>query len=57
MNLNGHKIYLFSDMLDKKSKLRNLFEKSEKLAVIPCYQDNEITIKKLFRANLKIIKA
>ena len=33
-----------------KSKTRNLFEKSEKLAVIPCYQDNEITIKKLFRA-------
>ena len=56
MNLNGHKIYLFSDMLDKKSKLRNLFEKSEKLAVIPCYQDNEITIKKIIQSELKNYK-
>ena len=27
-NIKGDKIYLFSDQLDKKSKLRNYFEKS-----------------------------
>jgi len=38
------KIYVFSERLDKKSKLRNLFEKSKSLATIPCYEDNERTI-------------
>ena len=53
MHLIGHKIYLFSDVLDEKSKFRKLFEKSEKLAVIACYQDNEITLKKIIRSELK----
>ena len=42
-----HKIYLFSEVLDKKSKLRNYFEKSKKTAAVPCYADNELTIKNL----------
>ena len=35
------KIFIFSPILDKKSKIRNFFEKSKKLAIIPCYQDTE----------------
>ena len=34
-------VYLFSENLDKKSKIRNLFEKNKLLAVFPCYEDNE----------------
>ena len=37
-------IYIFSDNLDKKSKLRSLFEKEKKLTIIPCYEDNERTM-------------
>tara|TARA_B100000780_G_scaffold208743_1_gene148833 strand:+ start:605 stop:1597 length:993 start_codon:yes stop_codon:yes gene_type:complete len=42
-NLNI-KIFIFSDNLDKKSKLRSLFEKEKKLTIIPCYEDNERTM-------------
>jgi len=38
------KIYIFSEKLERKSKLRNLFEKSKNLAIFPCYQDNERTL-------------
>jgi len=38
------KIFIFSNMLDKKSKLRSYFEKEKKMAVIACYQDNERTL-------------
>ena len=42
---NQHvKIYIFSDNLDKKSKLRNVFEKEKKLAIFACYEDNERTL-------------
>ena len=36
-------IYLifFSEILEKRSKLRNFFEKNEKTICIPCYLDNE----------------
>jgi DNA polymerase-3 subunit delta len=34
-------LIIFADILDKKSKLRNLFEKNDKTICIPCYQDNE----------------
>ena len=47
------KIYLFSDVLDKKSKLRNCFEKSNTLGVVPCYADNEISLKKIILDKLK----
>ena len=40
-------------MLEKKSKLRNFFEKNSNTAIIPCYEDNEITIKKLIIQKLK----
>tara|TARA_X000000950_G_scaffold147909_1_gene182557 strand:- start:908 stop:1900 length:993 start_codon:yes stop_codon:yes gene_type:complete len=47
------KIILFSELLDRKSKLRNYFEKSNTAAIIPCYVDNEITLKKIILDKLK----
>ena len=38
--------------MDKKSKLRTFFEKSKECGVVPCYQDNEISIKKIIHNNL-----
>ena len=35
------KIFIFSENLDKKSKMKNLFVGERKLAVIACYEDNE----------------
>ena len=46
-NIKEERIFLFSDVLDKKSKLRNYFEKSKSCGIVACYQDNEITIRKL----------
>ena len=50
--LSDRKIFLFSDVLDKKSKLRNYTEKSKKFACVACYEDNEISIKKLINSKL-----
>ena len=51
-NNEGVQIYIFAGLLDKKSKLRNLFEKNQKLAVIPCYQDNERSLSIYIKNNL-----
>ena len=51
--LSERKIFLFSDVLDKKSKLRNYIEKSKNCACVPCYEDNETSIKKLINSKLK----
>jgi len=51
-NIQDEKIFLFSDILDKKSKLRNYFEKSKSCGIAACYQDNEITIKKIITKKL-----
>ncbi len=50
--LNDEKIIMFADGLDKKSKLRNYCEKSKVNCIIPCYQDNEITIRKIITKRL-----
>ena len=50
------RIILIGDILDKKSKLRSLFEKGTSLAVIPCYNDNDITLKKLIQNELRGFK-
>ena len=47
------KIYLFSDILEKKSKLRNYFEKKSICIAVACYADNEISIKKIILNKLK----
>ena len=49
----NQKIYLFCETLEKKSKLRNYFEKSNKFGVIACYPDNEITLKRIIQDKLK----
>ena len=51
------KFILNANILEKKSKLRNLFEKNKNLIVIPTYKDNSITlveIAKKFFYNYKI---
>ena len=50
------KIYLFSGVLEKKSKLRNYFEKSKNFCVIACYEDNAITLKNIIQRKLKDFK-
>ena len=54
--MDTQKLYLFADKLEKKSKLRNHFEKSNVLDVIPCYHDNEISIRKIILQRLKDFK-
>ena len=54
--LDNQKIYLFSDQLDKRSKLRSYFEKSNNAGVVACYTDNEITIRKIILDRLKDFK-
>ena len=49
-------ICLFSGTLEKRSKLRNLFEKEKALGVIPCYEDNEMTLRNYIKNYLKNIK-
>jgi DNA polymerase-3 subunit delta len=46
-NLDDTTIILNSDNLEKKSKLRSLFEKDKKLVCIPFYPDNDQTLSKL----------
>ena len=46
------KIFLFSQNLDKKSSLRNIFEKGEQTGVVACYQDNERTLSNYIRKKL-----
>ncbi len=47
------KIILFADNLDKKSILRNIFEKEKKFVVIPCYKDNDKSLSIYIREKLK----
>ncbi len=51
--IDDQKIYLFGEILDKKSKLRSEFEKSKKLGIVACYNDNTINIKKIILERLK----
>ena len=43
--INENNVFIFSNILEKKSKLRNFFEKDTESEVVPCYNDNEISIK------------
>ena len=49
-------IYILSGNLEKRSKLRNLFEKSKKLGIFPCYKDNERTLINYVNKELKGFK-
>jgi DNA polymerase-3 subunit delta len=41
LKIENVKIYIFAENLDKKSKLRKLFETEKDLAIFACYEDNE----------------
>ena len=45
----NYQLFIFADILDKKSKLRNFYEKSKSYGSIPCYADNAITIQRIIQ--------
>ena len=47
-------LIIFAEILDKKSKLRNHFEKNKKTLCVPCYLDNEQNIRMIAINELKI---
>jgi DNA polymerase III subunit delta len=51
-DVSDEKIVIFAGNLEKKSKLRSYFEKSKLCGIVACYQDNEITIKKIITNKL-----
>ena len=52
-DINENKFFLFAEILDKKSKLRNFFENEKKTDIIPCYEDNYLSIKNIIKKKLK----
>ncbi len=54
--LDNERIFIFSDVLDKRSKLRSFFEKNKSFGLTACYNDNEITIRKIITSSLKDFK-
>lgn len=53
LKVQHNKIFLFSRILEKKSKLRTFFEKEKLTNIVPCYQDNDVTIKKIIQSELR----
>ena len=51
--IKKNELYLFAEILDKRSKLRNVFEKSKNLAAVACYPDNEIAAKRIVNDRLR----
>lgn len=49
----NNKVFLFARELEKKSKLRSLFEKDKDKIIIPCYKDNDLTIKNIITRSLR----
>ena len=49
-NITNTKVIINADILEKKSKLRSLFEKKQDLICIPTYPDNNDTLSKLSAA-------
>ena len=50
------KIVIFAPILEKRSKLRSLFEKSSSLNIVPCYADNERQLNSYISGELKSFK-
>ena len=46
-------LIFYSDILEKKSKLRDFFEKNQKTICVPCYLDNEKDLKIIAQLELK----
>jgi DNA polymerase III subunit delta len=53
---NDIRILIFSSNLEKKSKIRGLFEKEKNLAILACYEDNERTLINYVNKELKGFK-
>ncbi len=51
-NKEDVKLIIFSDILDKKSKLRTHFEKTKLFGISACYKDSEITLRKIIEKKL-----
>ena len=49
-------IFFEADQLEKKSKIRNLFEKDNNLVCIACYQDNNFDLIKIINDEIKQTK-
>ena len=49
----NNKFYLFANLLEKKSKLRKYFEDNVNCGAIACYEDNEISLRKIALTKLK----
>jgi DNA polymerase-3 subunit delta len=54
--INDLKIIVLANTLEKKTKLRNIYEKNKKFAVVPCYLDNEMTLSFYINKRLKNVK-
>tara|TARA_B100001093_G_C26766209_1_gene988001 strand:+ start:310 stop:1308 length:999 start_codon:yes stop_codon:yes gene_type:complete len=54
--ISNLKIVVLSNLLDKKSKMRNMYEKDKNLAVIPCYADNERSLSFYVNKRLREVK-
>ena len=50
------KIYLFSEILEKRSTLRTFFEKTNNCGICACYADNEMSIKQIILKKLRGFK-
>ena len=46
-------LIIFSEILEKKSKLRNLFETNNKILCVPCYLDNERSLEGIAKIALR----
>ena len=46
-------IFCLSGNLEKKSKIRNLFEKEKELICVPCYSDTQIDLNRIINYELK----
>ena len=54
--IDNQRVFSICDLLDKSSKIKKFFETSKMCAIIPCYKDNELTIKKLIQEKLRNFK-
>ena len=49
--ISDNKVIVFASVLDKKSKLKNFFEKSKDAVCVACYEDTENQLKNLILKN------
>ena len=56
LKIENVQIYIFTENLDKKSKLRKLFETDKDLAIFACYEDNEQSLSDYIKNELSEFK-